>query len=114
MTRHTGKPADDPAAASESDPPVWSSRFCRFDQLEMKVEAVPGQPFVELGRERGRQAVAIGDIADEPAAENHVVGHLGDGPGQELDFHLFPALVVDLSQSLGRLSMEGRPRRGRI
>ena len=44
----------------------------------------------------------VGHVADEPAAEDHVVGHLGDGPGQEFDLQLFAALVVDLFPIAGQ------------
>ncbi len=51
------------------------------DQLQVEVEAVAGHSLLELGGEGGDAAVLVGDVADEPAAENDVVGHLGDRAG---------------------------------
>ncbi len=61
------------------------------DQLEVEVEAVPGHPLLDLGGEGGEHAVAVRDVADDPAGERHEVAHLLDRPGQQLDLVLLGA-----------------------
>ena len=65
-------------------------------ELQVEVEAAAGHPLLELGRERGHGAVAEGDVADDPAAEDEVVGGLLDRPGQELDLELLGQAAGDL------------------
>ncbi len=60
------------------------------------MKAVAGHALLDLGGEGGDRAVPEGDVADDPAAEDEIVGHLFDGPRQELDLELFGPPAVDL------------------
>ena len=53
------------------------------------MEAVAGNPFLDLGSKGGEHAVAMGNVADDPPREADEVSHLLDWPGEELDLVLF-------------------------
>src|SRR4030065_2897583 len=67
-----------------------------LEEFHMEMEAVPGGPLFYLGRERGHTAVFIGDVPDEPAAQDEGIGHLLRRPRRKFDLELLRLLAADL------------------
>jgi len=67
-----------------------------FEQGQMEVQPVAGNAFLELRGERRHAAVFMGDVPDDPSAEDDVVGHVRDPTKQELDLELLGPLALDL------------------